>query len=118
MILEFVKAPSCVILAVTPANQDIAASDALDLARQVDPEGFRTIGGWRGGVEGGWCGGGPMGWGCRGPGAAGGPRGLPHDWWVGWGGVEGCVCGGGPMGWGWVVGRVGIGRSASEQVGA
>ena len=62
MILEFVKAPSCVILAVTPANQDIAASDALDLARQVDPEGFRTIGGW-GGV--GWRGvcvvGGPWG---------------------------------------------------------
>eukprot|EP00887_Chlorella_sp_A99_P006729 scaffold3.g6729.t1 len=44
MILEYVRAPSCVILAVTPANQDIAASDALDLARQVDPEGFRTVG--------------------------------------------------------------------------
>lgn len=44
MILDFIKAPSCVILAVTPANQDIANSDALDMARQVDPEGFRTIG--------------------------------------------------------------------------
>jgi hypothetical protein len=38
------QAPSCLILAVSPANQDIVNSDALDLARQVDPEGRRTIG--------------------------------------------------------------------------
>lgn len=44
MILDYIRAPSCVILAVTPANQDMASSDALDLARQVDPDGNRTIG--------------------------------------------------------------------------
>ncbi|PRW60097.1 dynamin-related 3B-like isoform A [Chlorella sorokiniana] len=44
MILEYIKAPSCLILAVSPANQDIVNSDALDMARQVDPEGRRTIG--------------------------------------------------------------------------
>jgi dynamin 1-like protein len=31
-------------MAVTPANQDIANSDALKLARRVDPYGERTIG--------------------------------------------------------------------------
>lgn len=36
---------SCsIILAVTPANTDLANSDGLKLARQVDPEGKRTIG--------------------------------------------------------------------------
>ncbi len=44
LILEYISHPSCIILAVTPANQDLASSDALDLARQVDPEGVRTIG--------------------------------------------------------------------------
>lgn len=28
-----------IILAVTPANQDLVNSDSLKLARQVDPEG-------------------------------------------------------------------------------
>lgn len=32
------------ILAVTAANQDMATSDALKLAKEVDPEGLRTIG--------------------------------------------------------------------------
>ena len=31
-------------MAVTPANQDLANSDALKLARRVDPQGERTIG--------------------------------------------------------------------------
>jgi replication fork clamp-binding protein CrfC len=31
-------------MAVSPANQDIANSDALKLARRVDPFGERTIG--------------------------------------------------------------------------
>lgn len=44
LILDFISHPSCIILAVSPANQDLASSDALDLARQVDPEGNRTIG--------------------------------------------------------------------------
>jgi len=44
MIMEFVSKESCLILAVTPANTDLATSDALNLARQVDPDGLRTIG--------------------------------------------------------------------------
>ena len=31
-------------MAITPANQDLANSDALKLARRVDPSGERTIG--------------------------------------------------------------------------
>jgi hypothetical protein len=33
-----------IILAVTPANTDLANSDSLKLARQVDPSGKRTVG--------------------------------------------------------------------------
>lgn len=44
MVLEYIRAESCIILAVTPANQDPAASDALELARSVDPGGERTLG--------------------------------------------------------------------------
>ena len=44
MILEFISKESCLILAVTPANSDLANSDALKLAREVDPSGDRTIG--------------------------------------------------------------------------
>lgn len=33
-----------IILAVTPANADLANSDSLKLARRVDPEGKRTMG--------------------------------------------------------------------------
>lgn len=32
--------PNCIILAITPANQDIATSDAIKLAREVDPTGI------------------------------------------------------------------------------
>jgi replication fork clamp-binding protein CrfC len=31
--------PNCIILAVSPANQDIATSDAIKIAREVDPQG-------------------------------------------------------------------------------
>ena len=44
MVLDFIQHPTCIILAVSPANQDIVNSDALEMARQVDPEGHRTIG--------------------------------------------------------------------------
>ncbi|CAG9765057.1 unnamed protein product [Ceutorhynchus assimilis] len=44
MILEYIKRDSCLILAVTPANTDLANSDALQIAKKVDPDGFRTIG--------------------------------------------------------------------------
>lgn len=44
MILSFIKKPTSIILAVTAANTDLTNSDALNLARMVDPEGNRTIG--------------------------------------------------------------------------
>ncbi|KAG2319569.1 hypothetical protein Bca52824_012782 [Brassica carinata] len=44
MILSYIKQPSCLILAVTPANSDLANSDALQIARTADPDGHRTIG--------------------------------------------------------------------------
>jgi dynamin 1-like protein len=44
LILEHISRPSAVILAVTAANTDLANSDALQLARDVDPEGIRTVG--------------------------------------------------------------------------
>nr|XP_060619463.1 dynamin-2 isoform X3 [Anolis sagrei ordinatus] len=44
MILQFISRESSLILAVTPANMDLANSDALKMAKEVDPQGLRTIG--------------------------------------------------------------------------
>ncbi len=44
MVSEYIRHPTCVILAVSAANVDLANSDALDMARGVDPDGHRTIG--------------------------------------------------------------------------
>ncbi|XP_022136675.1 dynamin-related protein 3A-like [Momordica charantia] len=44
MILSYIKVPSCLILAVSPANSDLANSDALQVAGNADPDGLRTIG--------------------------------------------------------------------------
>lgn len=44
MVLKFIQKPNSIILAVTAANQDLANSDGLKMAREVDPEGQRTIG--------------------------------------------------------------------------
>ncbi|KAG6417439.1 hypothetical protein SASPL_119598 [Salvia splendens] len=44
MIMSYIKRPSCLILAVTPANSDLANSDALQMAGMADPDGYRTIG--------------------------------------------------------------------------
>uniref|UniRef100_A0A8C5DCN9 Interferon-induced GTP-binding protein Mx n=1 Tax=Gouania willdenowi TaxID=441366 RepID=A0A8C5DCN9_GOUWI len=44
MILQFITKESCLILAVTPANSDLANSDALKIAKEVDPQGLRTVG--------------------------------------------------------------------------
>uniref|UniRef100_A0A8C2Z5Y5 Interferon-induced GTP-binding protein Mx n=1 Tax=Cyclopterus lumpus TaxID=8103 RepID=A0A8C2Z5Y5_CYCLU len=44
MIMQFICKDNCLILAVTPANSDLANSDALKLAKDVDPQGQRTIG--------------------------------------------------------------------------
>ena len=39
MIMSYIKLPSCLILAVTPANSDLANSDALQIAGNADPDG-------------------------------------------------------------------------------
>lgn len=44
MLMQFITKDNCLILAVTPANSDLATSDALKLAKEVDPQGIRTIG--------------------------------------------------------------------------
>ncbi|KAI9221628.1 Dynamin central region-domain-containing protein [Blastocladiella britannica] len=44
MILKYISKPNAIILAVTPATVDLANSDGLQLARETDPEGLRTIG--------------------------------------------------------------------------
>ena len=43
MIMQFITRETCLILAVTPANMDLATSDALNLAKQVDPEGIYEV---------------------------------------------------------------------------
>ncbi|XP_057979077.1 phragmoplastin DRP1E [Malania oleifera] len=44
MVRSYIEKPNCVILAISPANQDIATSDAMKLSREVDPTGERTFG--------------------------------------------------------------------------
>ena len=35
--------PNCIILAISPANQDLATSDAIKISREVDPTGNSNI---------------------------------------------------------------------------
>jgi replication fork clamp-binding protein CrfC len=44
MVKSFIIKVNAIIVAVTPANIDLANSDALQLAKEVDAEGLRTIG--------------------------------------------------------------------------
>ena len=44
MVMKYIQKSNAIILAVTAANVDLANSDGLKLAREVDPEGQRTIG--------------------------------------------------------------------------
>ena len=39
MLMQFVTKENCLILAVSPANSDLANSDALKVAKEVDPQG-------------------------------------------------------------------------------
>ncbi|XP_042322824.1 dynamin-1-like protein isoform X4 [Sceloporus undulatus] len=43
LILRFISNPNSIILAVTAANTDMATSEALKIAREVDPDGRRTL---------------------------------------------------------------------------
>ncbi|KAL5559625.1 hypothetical protein UlMin_035836 [Ulmus minor] len=44
MIMAHISQENCIILAVTPANSDLTNSDALQMAKEADPTGSRTIG--------------------------------------------------------------------------
>ncbi|KAE8700302.1 Dynamin-related protein 3B [Hibiscus syriacus] len=44
MITEHINNENCIILAVSPANSDLATSDALQIAKLADPSGSRTVG--------------------------------------------------------------------------
>eukprot|EP00923_Selenidium_pygospionis_P061172 GHVN01107400.1.p1 GENE.GHVN01107400.1~~GHVN01107400.1.p1 ORF type:complete len:813 (+),score=167.21 GHVN01107400.1:53-2491(+) len=44
MVSSYIKESNCIILAVTPGNTDLATSDSLNIAKEVDPDGRRTIG--------------------------------------------------------------------------
>lgn len=44
MVYEYIKNPNSIILAVSAANADLATSEALKIAREVDPDGNRTLG--------------------------------------------------------------------------
>lgn len=44
MIHSYIEKPNTIILAVHPANTDLATSDALQMARRVDAHGLRTLG--------------------------------------------------------------------------
>jgi len=44
MCFEYISNPNAIILAVTAGNTDLANSDALQIAKQVDPHGERTVG--------------------------------------------------------------------------
>nr|CDS33699.1 dynamin 1 protein [Hymenolepis microstoma] len=41
--VHYISNPNCIILAVTPANADMATSESLKLAKEVDPDGRRTL---------------------------------------------------------------------------
>ena len=44
LVYTYVKNSNTIIIAVSSANVDLVNSDSLQLAREVDPEGNRTIG--------------------------------------------------------------------------
>lgn len=43
MLMQFITKESCLVLAVTPANTDLANSDALKISKEVDPQGEETV---------------------------------------------------------------------------
>ena len=44
MVRRYIENPRTIILAVIPANVDIATTEILDMAAKVDPSGQRTLG--------------------------------------------------------------------------
>lgn len=44
IVYRYISKPNTIILAVTAANTDLSTSDAIQMARQVDATGVRTLG--------------------------------------------------------------------------
>lgn len=44
LIEKFIKKQETISLVVVPANIDIATTEALKMASNVDPDGYRTLG--------------------------------------------------------------------------
>jgi dynamin 1-like protein len=44
MTRHYIKGDNVIILAVSPANADIATSEAMRMVKEYDPEGLRTVG--------------------------------------------------------------------------
>ena len=43
LILKYITNPNSIILAVSPANADMATSESIKFARDIDPDGRRTL---------------------------------------------------------------------------
>ncbi|CAG9799919.1 unnamed protein product [Chironomus riparius] len=43
LIMLYIKNPNSIILSVSPANADLATSESIKYAKQVDPKGLRTL---------------------------------------------------------------------------
>lgn len=43
LIMKYMTNPNSIILAVSPANADMATSESLKFARDIDPDGRRTL---------------------------------------------------------------------------
>ncbi|THU80957.1 hypothetical protein K435DRAFT_873850 [Dendrothele bispora CBS 962.96] len=44
LVIDYISKPNSIILAISPANVNIASSESLKLARSVDPQGRQMIG--------------------------------------------------------------------------
>ncbi len=44
MAARYASDPRTIILCVIPANQDMSVSDGLQMAKDLDPRGIRTVG--------------------------------------------------------------------------
>lgn len=43
LVVKYIQNPNSIILAVSTANTDMSTSESLKLAKEVDPEGKRTL---------------------------------------------------------------------------
>ncbi|CAG8888842.1 unnamed protein product [Penicillium egyptiacum] len=43
MVLNYMRNPRSIMLAVVPANMDIATQEIIEIARELDPDGTRTL---------------------------------------------------------------------------